>query len=211
MISTRYALSVAILLALASIPTVIHSYFDLTIDDGVSIKEINLEQDNFTSSPSKRNAGYGEETFGSEDWIERIYTNDEGKSIRLFIAKGYDHKRLYHHPELALSHGKDLGSKSQIRLSTHPELIVNTLRNNTQPQMAAFVLLYEGQSIDNPILHQVMDSFNLLINPRRPITLFYVSDDNASNNTPFNETAAASILTKAVTSYQNQSSSSPAL
>jgi hypothetical protein len=208
MISTRYAVPVAIILTLAIIPTVIHSYLGLTKDDGASIKSINPVLDNFTSSLSKRNAEYGEETFGSQDWIERIYSNEEGKSIRLFIAKGYDHKRLYHHPELALSYAKNLSSDGQTRLVGHPEITVNLLKNDTKPNIAAFALMYDGKFIDNPILHQVMDSLNLLLSARKPVVLFYISDDTPPKNVPFKETTAALLLTKAIGAYQTQSVSS---
>jgi hypothetical protein len=204
MISTRYAVPAAFILALAMIPTLIHSYLGLTQDDGATVKTINPALDNFTSSLSKRNADYGEETFGSYNWIERIYKNEEGKSIRLFIAKGYDHKRLYHHPELALSYAKGLNSNGQIPLASHPEIAVNLLKNDTKPNMAAYALFYDGKFIDNPISHQVLDSLNLLISARKPMVLFYISDDSPPKNTSFNETTAALLLTKAIASYQSQ-------
>src|SRR5664280_2539690 len=102
MISARYALPVAFVLMLALIPTVIHSYLGLKTDDGLSVKNIKPVLDNFYSIPTNRQPGWGEVTFGSEDWIERIYTDEQGKSLRLFVGRSYDHKRLYHHPELAL-------------------------------------------------------------------------------------------------------------
>jgi hypothetical protein len=205
MISTRYGVPVSIILALAIVPTVIHSYLNLTIDDGVSVKNINPVLDNFTSSLSKRNAGYGEETFGSRDWIERIYNNEEGKSIRLFIVKGYDHKRLYHHPELALSYAKGLSNAGQLGLTGQNETPVNLLKNDTSPNIAAYALLYEGKFIDKPIQHQVLDSLNLLVSARKPMVLFYISDDSPPTNTPFNETTAALLLTKAIATYKTQS------
>ena len=116
MISARYALPVALVLMLALIPTVIHSYLNLKSDDGLSVKNIKSALDNFNSTPTNRQPGWGEDTFGCEDWIERIYTDEQGKSLRLFVGRSYDHKRLYHHPELALSYAKDLRGEGQIRL-----------------------------------------------------------------------------------------------
>ena len=204
MISTRYAVPVAILLALAMIPTLIHSYLGLRQDDGATVKTIDPNLENFTSVLSKRNAGYGEETFGSQNWIERIYMNEEGKSIRLFVIKGYDHKRLYHHPELALSYAKGLISNGQIQLAAHPGIPVNLLKNDTNPNIAAYALLYDGKFIDNPIWHQVLDSLNLLVSARKPMVLFYISDDSPPKNTTFKDTNAAFLLTKAIASYQSQ-------
>ena len=201
MISSRYVLPVAFILMLALVPTIIHSYLGLKEDDGLSVKNIKSELDNFNSIPTKRLPGWGEDTFGCEDWIERIYTNEQGKSLRLFVGRSYDHKRLYHHPELALSYAKDLRSAGQISLPGQPGIPVNLLRNETRPNMAAFVLLYDGKFIGNPISHQIRDSFKQLISVRKPMTLFYIADDNEAKNIPFNQSPAASLLDKAIKDF----------
>ena len=204
MISARYALPVALVLMLALIPTVIHSYLGLKTDDGLSVKNINPVLDNFYSIPTNRQSGWGEVTFGSEDWIERVYIDEKGKSLRLFVGRSYDHKRLYHHPELALSYAKDLRSVGQIRLPGQPEIPVNLLRNETRPNMAAFVLLYDGKFIENPISHQIKDSLKQLISARKPITLFYIVDDNEPKNSIFVQSATALLLNKAIKDFMAQ-------
>jgi hypothetical protein len=204
MISARYALPVALVLMLALIPTVIHSYLGLKTDDGLSVKNIKPVLDNFYSIPTNRQSGWGEVTFGSEDWIERVYIDEKGKSLRLFVGRSYDHKRLYHHPELALSYAKDLRSVGQIRLPGQPEIPVNLLRNETRPNMAAFVLLYDGKFIENPISHQIKDSLKQLISARKPITLFYIVDDNEPKNSIFMQSVTASLLNKAIKDFMAQ-------
>jgi hypothetical protein len=204
MTSARYALPVALVLFLALIPTVIHNYLGLKSDDGLSVKNIKSELGNFNSEPTNRQPSWGEETFGSEDWIERTYTGEQGKSLRLFVGRSYDHKRLYHHPELALSYAKDLRSEGQIRLPGQPEIPVNLLRNNMRPNMAAFALLYDGIFIDNPISHQIRDSLKQLFSARKPMTLFYIVDDNAPKTTEFIQSPAALLLNKAITNFMAQ-------
>jgi hypothetical protein len=204
MISARYALPVALVLMLALIPTVIHSYLNLKTDDGLSVKNIKSALDNFNSTPTNRQPGWGEDTFGCEDWIERIYTDEQGKPLRLFVGRSYDHKRLYHHPELALSYAKDLRGEGQIRLPGQPEIPVNVLRNDMRPNMAAFVLLYDGEFIDNPISHQIWDSLKQLVSTRKPMTLFYIVDDNAPKNASFTQSSAASLLKKAIKDFMTQ-------
>jgi len=204
MISSRYALPVSLVLMLALIPTVIHSYLGLKTDDGLSVKKIKFELGNFNSEPTNRQPGWGEETFGSVDWIERAYTDEQGKTLRLFVGRSYDHKRLYHHPELALSYAKDLRSEGRIRLHGQPEIPVNLLRNEMRPNMAAFALLYDGKFIDNPISHQIRDSLKQLISARKPMTLFYIADDNAPKNTAFIQSPAASLLNKAIKDFMAQ-------
>jgi len=204
MISARYALPVSLVLMLALIPTVIHSYLGLKTDDGLATQNIKARLDDFNSVSTNRQPGWGEVTFGSEDWIERTYTNEQGKSLRLFVGRSFDHKRLYHHPELALSYAKDLRSEGQIHLPGQPEIPVNLLHNDMRPNMAAFVLLYDGKFIDNPISHQIRDSLKQLISARKPMTLFYIADDNAPKNTTFLQSPAASLLNKAIKDFMAQ-------
>lgn len=120
------------------------------------------------------------------------------------MARSYDHKRLYHHPELALSYAKDLSRNGLIVLPGQPEIPVNLLQSTARSGIAAFVLLYEGKFITHPISHQVQHSLNLLVSARKPMTLFYISDDNAPNNIPFNQTPAASLLNKAIRDFMAQ-------
>jgi hypothetical protein len=204
MISTRYALPVAIILMLALIPTIIHGYLGLIKNDGMSVKNIKPVLGSFASLPSNRNPGWGEDTFGSQDWFERIYKDEQGHLIRLFVARSYDHKRLYHHPELALSYAKDLSRNGLVVLPGQPEIPVNLLQSTARSGIAAFVLLYEGKFIANPISHQIQDSLNLLVSARKPMTLFYISDDNAPENIPFNQTSAALLLNKAIRDFMAQ-------
>jgi hypothetical protein len=204
MISTRYALPVALILLLALVPTVIHGYLGMKTDDGMLATNINPILDNFTSIPTSRQPGWGEEAFGCKDWIERIYTNEQGKSLRLFVGRSYDHKRLYHHPELALSYARDLRGTGQILLPGQPAIPVNLLHNDVRPNMAAFVLLYDGNFIDNPISHQIRDSLKQLVSARKPITLFYIADDNAQKDAEFKNTPAASLLEKAIKDFMAQ-------
>jgi hypothetical protein len=204
MISSRYVLPATLILLLALIPTAIHSYLDLKTDDGLSVKNISQVLGNFYSTPTNRQPEWGKETFGSEDWIERIYTDEQGKSLRLFVGRSYDHKRLYHHPELALSYAKDLRGAGQIRLPGQPEIAVNLLHNEMRPNMAAYVLLYDGKFIDSPISHQIRDSLKQLFNARKPITLFYIVDDHEPKNSPFIQSPAALLLTKAIKNFMDQ-------
>jgi len=201
MISSRFALPVAIILLLALVPTVIHSYLGLTKDDGRSIPSINTVLNNFSSTPSNRNPGWREEIFDSYDWIERIYRDESGHAIRLFVGRSYDHKRLYHHPELALSYAKDLGHQKLVHLPSEPAIAINVLQNPSRPGLAAYALVYNDEFIDNPIAHQLQDSLHLLIGARKPMTMFYVADDSVPTDVPFEKTPAAALLVSAIKDF----------
>ena len=204
MISTRYAISVVIIIMLALIPTVIHSYLDLKIDDNVSTHQISNVLGSYVSKPTQRKQEWGTDTFACYDWIERIYTNQQGKSVRLFVGRSYDHKRLYHHPELALSYGKDLRKIGEMDFTKQPNIHVNLLANETRPVIAAYTLLYDKQFVQNALSHQLMSSIKQLISPRKPMTLFYVEAENTSAEGLFNETDAAFILEKAINDFLEQ-------
>ncbi len=70
--------------------------------------------------------------------------------------------------------------------------------------MAAFVLLYDGKFIDNPILHQIQDSLKQLVSAGKPMTIFYIVDDNAPKTIEFNQSPAASLLNKAIKDFMAQ-------
>lgn len=201
MISTRYTLPVAIVLTIALVPTVIHSYLKLAVDNSATTRNINPIFADFTSMPSRKNPGWGEETFGCTDWFERNYKDQQNNTVRLFVGRGFDHKRLYHHPELALSHGIDLRSNGKLILPGEPAIPVHTLHHSSQSGIAAFVLFYDGHFIDDPIQHQMKSSLKLLINAEKPMTLFYVSEDNGANQSDFTKTPSAKVLQETIKRY----------
>lgn len=203
MLSTRYAIPVIILLTLALIPTTIHSYINTTVDDGKSVNNIAMTLNNFTSVPAKRNAQWGMDIFGSEDWFERDYQDKQYNKVRLFAARAYDHKRLYHHPELALSYGYSLNKKELLKLPDHPDMPVYVLYNKEHTILVAYALLYNGEFVQDPINHQLGESIRLLVNTRKPMTLLYVSQSGLRPGTQFEQSAATSLLTLAIQSFQS--------
>lgn len=203
MISSRYALPVILLLALALIPTVIHSYFKLLIDDGRSVENIPLSFSDFLSKPNNQlNDRRVNGIFGSKDWIDRTYVNSSGVRIRLFVARSFDYKRLYHHPELGLSSGTDLRSEGVLMLHRKPEMPIHLFQNNDGRGQAGYVLLHEGDFIKEPLLYQISNALKQLVSARKAMTLFYVSSSNDPENIDFSDTSAAFILGESVKSFQ---------
>jgi hypothetical protein len=201
MIAPRYSIPVILLLLVALIPTVIHNYLGLQAKDDTPVENIPTTLDNFVSKPSSRLAIWGKETFNCHDWMERMYSDETGQIIRLFVGKSFDHKRLYHHPELALSYGNNMVREGVQWLEGDQKIPVNVLRNNNKPGLAAYVLWYDGQFIENPIQHQIKDTLNLLISPKKPLILFYISDNDSNQSLNFKETNSALLLKKAILSY----------
>ena len=65
--------------------------------------------------------------------------------------------------------------------------------------------LYDNGFINNPIIHQIKDSFNLLFSARKPMTIFYVSQSDTQFTSRFDQSDAALLLIAAIQSFQSQS------
>ncbi len=204
MISSRYAVIVVLLLGLALVPTVIHSYYGLLDQDGLITDAINPNLAGFHSSPTDRPAQWGKEIFDSEDWIERNYVSRRGETARLFAARSYDHKRLYHHPELAVLYGMDFKDEGINWLPGSPEVPVRLLRKRIGKGAAAYALLYEDQFVSNPIGFQLKTSFELVFSPRKALTLFLVFDKDLPSHQALEDSAVTRVLLDAVESFRNQ-------
>jgi len=201
MISSRYLLPLLFLFGVALVPTAIHQYLGLEEDDGRRVAAIPTELTGLRAHPTDRRRAWGEATFGARDWFERIYEG-RGRHIRLFVGRSYDQKRIYHHPEIALSRGAEL------RPATLKELKggvpVHLMREEDGRGVAAYVLLYDGRFIVDPVGHQLRTAFWQLFHPRKPMTLFYVVDPELPVTAPFEESAAARILREAIDRFREQ-------
>ncbi len=205
MISSRFSLPVVLILALALVPTIIHNYMGLMIDDGLLLTRINSRLGAFASEPTSRKDQWVKDIFDSDDWFERSYRNQEGVQIRLFAARSYDHKRLYHHPELALSYGQNLKDDGIASIQLGQEKIpVHILRRTSGKGVSAYALYYDGTFIENPIAHQVLDSLNLLVSGRKQLTIFYLSEQNAGGAEDFAGSPAAAVLVDAIRGFLSQ-------
>jgi hypothetical protein len=177
MISLRFAPLTAALLGLALIPTVIHSYRGLTIDDGLTVRSIPEVLAGMPSRPTGRSAAWVESNLDSTDWFERTYRVG-AQEVRLFAARSFDAKRLYHHPELAVLRGLEPESAGRAVLPGRPDVPIQLLTTSREGQrgIAVYTLINEGSYIRNPILFQIRASAGLLVSGRTAMTLIMASD-----------------------------------
>lgn len=204
MISPRYAAPVAVLLALALVPTVIHSYRGTRLDDGLDAGGIAEILDGMASSPTGRRPSWVENNFDTTDWIERTYDVD-GVETTLFVARSYDPKRLYHHPELALLRGNQTTPAGVAMGRARPDIplhVVATERGG-QKGVAVYALLYDGAYIDDPVLFQLRTSLELLVSGRRPLTLF-MAHALAGRPESVDEAPATRLLLAAVQDFERR-------
>lgn len=203
MISARFAIVVSILLTVALVPTIIHNYIGAIADDGLKASAISNTLAGFSSNTTARRASWVKETFDSFDWIERKYTGSHGENVLLFVARSYDLKRLYHHPEIGLLRGVSLRREEIIQIPGM-NVPIHVLKSPTGKGIAAYVLLYDGQFVKNPIHQQVLTSIKLLFSTKKPMTLFFVYDSETHHGASLELSPAINVLVAAVNSFFSQ-------
>jgi hypothetical protein len=172
MIASRYLPAICALLALASVPTFIHSYSGAVARDGHTAA-VSPQLAEFTSTPSARGPRWGKRRFNSEDWIERDYRKGDA-SVRLTVVRSDDPKSLYHHPELAIADGTSFSGERIVQLPARPQVPIHVLRPaNGVEATAAYVLHYGGRFVGNPIAFQLRTAGALLVRPRQMMTILF--------------------------------------
>jgi hypothetical protein len=175
MISARYAFPVALLIVGALVPTVAHSYLGLEWRDGRRASALPTVLAGMTSVPSGRHATWGKRRFDSDDWIERSYTAADGETVKLFVGRSYDAKKLYHHPELAVAYGTEYQAASPARFDVVPGVPIYVLHGADGSSALAVYALHHGNGfVENPYVYQIRVMGELLFSGRKPMTLFFV-------------------------------------
>src|SRR5688572_308085 len=169
--SSRFTPVICVLLALALVPTLIHSYAGVIVVDNLSTATIPETLGAFTSTPTDRDPTWGKRKFDSDDWIERRYVSG-GDEVMLTVVRSYDLKTLYHHPELAIVDETPFTESSVMRLEPKASTPVHVLRSETGNRMGAlYVLHYDNRFVENPIRFQIRTAGELLLSGRKPMTL----------------------------------------
>jgi hypothetical protein len=172
MIAPRYLPTICVLLALASVPTFIHSYSGAVAGDSHTAV-ISTQLAGFSATPTGRGVRWGKRRFNSEDWIERDYRKGDS-SVRLTVVRSHDPKSLYHHPELAIADGTGFAGERIVRAPARPEVPIHVLHPADGVEAtAAYVLHYGDRFVDNPITFQLRTAGELLISPRQMMTILF--------------------------------------
>lgn len=198
MTSPRYLAPMCVLIGLALVPTVIHSYMDDVEHDHRQTASIPDSLAGYAGSPSDRNPTWGERRFDAHDWIERTYTR-AGDQVRLTVVRSFDPKALYHHPELAVAYGTSFVGLETRRLAARPEIPVFVLE--PAPGVgatASYVLHYGDEFVAAPIRFQLRTAGELLFSRRKAMTLFFVFDPAAQPGDDLETAGATQILISAI-------------
>ncbi|NOT26850.1 MAG: hypothetical protein HOP16_12195 [Acidobacteria bacterium] len=174
MISTRFLPAVCGLVAVALVPTLIHSYSDSAVRDGRSTASIPAVLAGYAGAPSGRNATWGQRRFESDDWTERVYRAGRDE-VTLTVVRSYDAKALYHHPELAVT--EDTFPRTEIRrFAQRPEIPVFVLQAETGG-VGLYALQYDDAFVEDPIRFQLRSAGEMLFSGRKAMTLFFLADN----------------------------------
>ncbi len=195
-IATRYLPATAVMLALTLVPTVVHTYVGLSASDGKTSAIVALRLNGVNEVETGRHVEWVRESFGTDDFIERRY----GPDVTLFVARSYDPKRLYHHPELAVAYGRRFDSASVIRLST-PVGVIPMHVLSGEDELACYALLYDGRFVESPLRFEMSHALGTLIGPRKQMTLFFAH--GRASATPA-DSEIARILVGAIQSFLTQ-------
>ena len=201
MLSSRYAPAVCVALLVVLVPTIIHSYAGIVVNDGRSTASIPGMLLSYTSLPTKRGVDWGKDHFDSDDWFERQYTGP-GDSVVLTVVRSYDLKALYHHPELAVAYRfANVDRMTTETSADRPEIPVHVLTSDEGRAVGLYVLQYDGRFIADPIRFQLRTAGELLFSGRKPMTLFFVRDDVAASGVSPLKLPAAALLFEAVARF----------
>ena len=205
MISSRFAAAVVLLLGIASVPTVIHSYLGSNVVDGMSAGAVPVVLDGMRFTATGRKGTWVEEHFASRDWVERMHLTG-GREVRLFVGRSYDAKRLYHHPELALLRGMATTPMGIGRAVTRPDVPLHVLatRRAGREGIAVYALLHDGKFVERPLLFQLRTSAALLFSGRKAMTLFLAAD-LSGRPAAIEDAPATRVLLAAIDAFETQS------
>jgi hypothetical protein len=206
MISARYALPLCVVLALALVPTLIHSYGKDVNTDGRSTAKIPTTLAGYDSVPGQRNANWGMRRFQSEDWVERDYKNGRGDKLIVTVVRSFDAKSLYHHPELAVAyHRTSFVDENIVRLPRRPEIPIHVLDPAPGERTASvYALHYDDRFIDDPLIFQLRSVGELLFSRRKPMTLFFVLDEDATEQQDAEQSSSITLLFAAIDAFLKQ-------
>jgi len=204
MMSARYAPAVCLLLAIALVPTVIHSYVGARTSDGREARAIPLTLDGRAGNPTSRNAGWGQNHFESGDWFERSYPAGAGEVV-LTVVRSYDLKRLYHHPELDIAYGTTFITHDVKRVGA-AAVPVNVMWTVDKRTVAVSVMRYEDEFVEHPYRLQMRTAFELMVSARKPMTLFFATQTGVTPDADPSFLPATRVLLAAVDQFLAQRS-----
>ena len=96
-----------LLLLVALVPTIVNTDIGRRVVDGPPLADaLPSALLGRLGAPTPRRPATIRREFASDDWSERTYTSLADGTVTVLAVRSYDMKRLYHHPELAITDHK---------------------------------------------------------------------------------------------------------
>ncbi len=179
-LSTRYVPHMAVMILVAMVPIVVHSYLDLRSDECAD--PVRLAASSSWRHQKERDA-FMRERLGAHQWKEGRLPAEPGEpSIHYTIARSYDAKRLYYRIERRLLVAEpDLQKIIKVQANSE-QLPIRTLRFHPKPgsagaAVAAYLLVYDGRPVGNPYVNQLLAAPLRMLTGRLPMTAFFASSN----------------------------------
>lgn len=179
--STRYAPHIALCCALALIPVGVHAYLGLRSDE--CARPGTFAPEHAGLSRGQERTQYMLRNFDATQWREGRVPRDGGApELRYSIVRSYDAKRVYHRPYNVFLRDETPVSQriERIEVAGGRELPVHLAlyappRTGSRVQgFAAWMLLYDGEAVESPVLAQLSAALGLAVRGTIPMTLAMV-------------------------------------
>lgn len=206
MIATRYLPVICVVVGVALVPTLIHSYSSSGAAPALPLSEaIPSSLASYRATPTDRHPRWGQRRFETDDWFERNYAAEGGGTVRLTVVRTYDAKTVYHHPELAVAYGTSFVGEEIVYPAERPDMPVHVLKPAAGvASTARYVLHYDGRFVENPLIFQIRAAVEMLFSRRKPMTLLFAYEA-APTTTSSGSTAAQNVLLAAVEALEQSS------
>jgi hypothetical protein len=173
-ISRRWLVALAALLAVVLLPTIRHGYLGY-VEPTAKISAASLPSALAGARGVRRSEPptWMPETYSEDSWAEQSYDVAGVGTVTLFVARGYDLKKLYHHPELGVLRGRSFQPLRHETLAGGDEAVY-VLENLTgEGESAVYALVYDGRWVGNPYMLQLSSALTSVWSARRPLTLVF--------------------------------------
>jgi hypothetical protein len=195
MISLRYITQTCVLVSFALVPTVLHTYVGFTAPDGRTTAQVASALEGTGGTDTGRDTAWVQHYFHTEDFFERRYVRT---GVTLFVARGFDAKAFYHHPELGLAYGRPFTSTEVVQVAGRSgSVVLHVLRGSDD--LACYALLYGDQFVASPWRFEARRAIAMLVSPQREMSLFFAHGPAASDA---NDSPVTRIVLTAVDNFR---------
>lgn len=169
-LSTRHVVPLCVLLGIVLVPVTLHSYLGLETDECAHPSALIPP----SSQPPPKNR-VSDAALQFREGV--IRSGGSAPTLRYVIVRSYDARRLYYRPEYSYALETPKGHRLEwldvdgARLPIHVPQYADSITTQMKP-VIAYLLVQDGQPIENPYLAQLMTAPRQLLVGRLPMTLF---------------------------------------